>query len=314
MTTYSDSLAYSNKVIGTLRQQLAPNTNEDDVIVVCGSYSRREASALSDIDYFTVSPNCSDRTPEFKLRLESIEGIIKENVAKGPSEGGAFAKCHTQDEILKNIGGQNDDNDNITRRILFLLEGGWLAGEMKFRQLRRSILEKYISSSITDHQLALFLLNDVIRYYRTVCVDYEFKTAQADNPKPWAIRNVKLIFSRKLLYASGLFSVALTCDRRPDRKIEILEHLFDLPCMERLSEICGACRMIKLKDCYDRFLTCISDDQKRKHLEALEPNNRSTDPVFRDIKNEGHLFTHELQVLFNSAFSATHPIHKAVIF
>ena len=76
--------------------------------------------------------------------------------------------------------------------------------------LRREILERYVANEIADHQLALFLLNDIIRYYRTVAVDYEFKTIENEDPKPWALRNIKLVFSRKL-------SMRVVCSVSHDR-------------------------------------------------------------------------------------------------
>jgi len=46
-----------------------------------------------------------------------------------------------------------------------------------------------------------FLLHDLIRYYRTICVDFEYKTYE--NGKPWGDRNIKIQFSRKFLYFSN---------------------------------------------------------------------------------------------------------------
>jgi hypothetical protein len=67
-----------------------------------------------------------------------------------------------------------------------------------------------------------------------MAVDYEFKTVEGAKKKPWGIRNIKLIFSRKLLYAGGLFSVAATADLRRDKKIEELEKLFEMTVIDRL--------------------------------------------------------------------------------
>ena len=101
----------------------------------------------------------------------------------------------------------------------------------------------------------------IIRYYRTIAVDYEFKISGNSNQKPWAIRNIKLVFSRKLLYASGLFSIAMTADRARDEKIEILEDLFGRPVMKRMIAICGKARMEPVLASYNRVgvtlkLTC----------------------------------------------------------
>ena len=215
--------------------------------------------------------------------------------------------------MLENIGGENDNNQNITRRILFLLEGEWLFNEKGLRHFRREILGRYIREDMTDHQLAMFLLNDIIRYYRTVAVDYEFKTAEIENPKPWAIRNIKLVFSRKLLYASGLFSVANTVDRTRDEKIEILEDLFANPVMERMMMICGKPSMESVLGSYNRFLDKMEDLDARQHLEQLKKSDRD-DPLFRELKDEGHRFTRELLNLFENTFDSTHPIRRAVVF
>ena len=213
--------------------------------------------------------------------------------------------------MLQNIGGDHDNNQKITRRMLFLLEGEWLSNEEGLKNIRRQILERYITASITDHQLALFLLNDVIRYYRTMAVDYEFKTNEGS--KPWGIRNIKLVFSRKLLYASGLFSVAMTADRRQEQKIEILEKLFNMPVIDRMIEICGSSRMEGTLFSYNQFLARLGNSAVRKRLSELKPDERD-DPTFRDLKNEGHHFTRELLKLFESTFDSTHPIRRAVIF
>lgn len=161
--------------------------------------------------------------------------------------------------------------------------------------------------------MAMFLLNDIIRYYRTVAVDYEFKTTEQSNPKPWAIRNIKLVFSRKLLYASGLFSVAMTVDRTRDKKVEILEGLFALPVLERMTEICGRTNMGSVMASYNRFLENLEDVEIRRHLEGLKKLDRE-DSRFRELKDEGHHFTRELLKLFEKTFDSTHPIHRMVVF
>ncbi len=303
---YSRCSEYSQSTLDELRARLAKLPLGDRVVLVCGSYARRDASESSDIDFFILSSDTNGSSSP----LDEVRGVIKEAVPNEPSENGAFGGGVNRGTLLGNIGGDDDTNQNMTRRILFLLEGEWLYNPEGLRDFRREILERYIREDMSDHQLALFLLNDVIRYYRTVAVDYEFKIAKG---KAWGIRNVKLVFSRKLLYASGLFSVAMTAGRTREDKIRILEDLFELPVVERMIAICGRSRMEAVLDGYNLFLEKLEDPDTRERLINLGTSERSY-PLFRDLKHEGHLFTRELLKLFENTFDSTHPIHWAVRF
>lgn len=305
---------HSEATLGALRARLHQMVPADEVVVTCGSYARREASAQSDIDFFVIAQTSLEQpdVPDVPW-LEAVRSAISEIVPLEPAEGGAFSKFELRGAMLHNIGGDNDSNQKVTRRMLFLLEGEWLFNEEGLKSVRRQILERYIGEGMTDHQLALFLLNDVIRYYRTMAVDYEFKTAEGERPKPWGIRNIKLVFSRKLLYASGLFSVAMTADRAREAKIAILEKLFDLPVIDRMIEVCGRGAMEGVLASYNHFLEKLEDGDVRDRLKGLQKDERH-DALFRELKNEGHHFTRELLKLFESTFDSTHPIHRAVIF
>ena len=302
---------HSEGKIQELRLALSALVPETEVVVTCGSYARREASSLSDLDFFAIAsePLDAGAPPDW---LAAVRSKIASIVTVEPAADGAFANVEAVPAMLRNVGGDADTNQKLTRRMLFLLEGEWLFNEALFRDIRRQILERYIAESMTDHQLALFLLNDIIRYYRTVAVDYEFKTAEGD--KPWGIRNIKLIFSRKLLYASGLFSVAATADRMRTRKIELLEELLSLPVLDRLEFICGMDRLGGVRKSYDYFLEHMERLEVRDQLMALRPERRKDDTLFRDLKNEGHHFTRELLKLFEATFDMTHPIRRAVVF
>jgi len=304
---YDKAKSFSENKLERLREAVSPHIPTDAIVATFGSYARREASELSDIDYVIIS---NDRN-SLSRPSEEVESAIKSIVDIEPSPDGAFGKIIQRSEILRNLGGEQDSNQSLTRRLLLLLEGEWLAGEAHFKELRRELIERYVSATKRDHQLALFLLNDMIRYWRTMTVDYMYKTTEAS--KPWAIRNIKLVFSRKLMYASGLFSVAMTDDRSETAKSDVLEQLFSMPALDRMDYICGDSRFSNAFKCYELFLSQIDNAEVRNRLKKIEADDHS-DPIFRKLKNEGHHFTRELLSLFEQTFHATHPIRRAVMF
>ena len=78
----------------------------------------------------------------------------------------------------------------------------------------------------------MFLLNDIIRYYRTITIDFEFKTSETG--KSWGLRNIKLTYSRKLIYFVGLLMVAKTQDLEKDEKANILIKYINMTPIERI--------------------------------------------------------------------------------
>ncbi|MGZ8287063.1 MAG: nucleotidyltransferase domain-containing protein [Allosphingosinicella sp.] len=308
----ADAEAFSDEKLKQLRSRLKVLIPKNELVVTCGSYARREAGRGSDLDFYTIlsGPSKDTEPPWFS----NLEGAVKEIVGKLPSRGGAFAANIQRANLLRDYGGSRDSNATITRRMLYLLEGEYLVNEEEFRSIRRQIIERYVGNTPSDHQLAFYLLNDIIRYWRTMAVDYADKTYGAKEKKPWAIRNIKLVFSRKLIYASGLFSVALTADRQRHAKVEILEKLFSMTPIERIRYVCGEPSSKRLFEMYDLFLEETAKLEVRKHLEELPRDSKDTDAVFRRLKNEGHYFSRELMGLFHRTFHASHPIHMAVIF
>jgi hypothetical protein len=114
------------------------------------------------------------------------------------------------------------------------------------------------------------------------------------------------------MYAGGLFAVGMTADRTESSKVECLVKLFDMPVIDRLSNICGRQQASRAMDIYTTFLARMADADFRGHLKSLGNEHRD-DPKFRELKNQAHHFTRELLTLFENTFHPNHPIRRAVI-
>lgn len=307
MQRLSEAEKYSNEKLKALKDNFRTYSNSPICALTVGSFARREATSQSDLDYFVIADDekCGREV------LAQFPKFLKQHDIGSPSAGGAFGGITLKDELIKNVGGRDDDNDSLTKRLLFLMESECLVGDDMYDEIQDELISVYVKDGITEHQICLFLLNDLIRYYRTICVDFEYKTCELS--KSWGDRNLKLMFSRKLMFFSGLLMVAQTAQSTGSHKRAVLKHFFNRTPIERVREICEGRADAALR-LYSEFICCIGDEEMRRVLNGTTMDRKTHTERFRIQKNKGHHFTWALSKLLKDTFDEAHPIHLALKF
>lgn len=224
-------------------------------------------------------------------------------------------------DLIHQIGGENDTNRNTTRRLLLLLESEPLGREDAFNRVVRNILNRYLTEDRgfwkgSEFRIPRFLQNDFARFWRTMAVDFAYKL-RTRSGKGWAIRNIKLRMSRKLIYVSGLlacYRCHLDHDARrwieitesPDRQEQVNDYFqraFNEAPLDTLADVLlrfphldEAARQIISS--YDRFLGILSDAHQRKHLEELPEDEAENDDTYQNARRLSHTFRDGLTKLF----------------
>lgn len=205
--------------------------------------------------------------------------------------------------MYKNIGGKKDTNPSITNRILFLLESECLYNDLFFSNSYEKILTKYLKDIIeSDNKPPRFLLSDIIRYYRTICVDYEFKTTE-DN-KEWAIRNIKLRFSRKGLYFGGIAILLNSLNKSSIDRYDYIVSNLRRPFADKISHLLleqGKADVYKdILILYADFLYEIGKKRVRAHLDDLKKIDRKKDELFLVMTKKAGQFNDNLLALLHA--------------
>lgn len=288
----------------------------DAALVAFGSLARLEWTSGSDLDWaLLIDGRADSQHLEIAQRLS---GAFAENGLKTPGATGVFGGLTFSHDLVHDIGGDADTNQNMTRRVLLLLESRAIdvsdSAQVRDRVLR-ALLQRYVIEDAGflspegggESGIPRFLLNDVVRYWRTVAVDYAHKH-RVRGAKGWALRNIKLRLSRKLLFFSGLTSCLAPALEPPskDRKRAWMDSLFKSASrtpLENLSDFIEryspSMRSAALA-AYDGFLSLIEDQGKRRTLEELPPGEAYKDEVFLEARKLAQGFDESLRaVLFN---------------
>lgn len=316
---------YSNQQRNKLRSALSGLDSSDSSIVVFGSFARDEATPSSDIDWTLLVDGIA--IPEHMETAQEIQSQLDQIGAKGPGREGTFGSMAFSHQILHLIGGEDDSNANTTRRMLLLLESKALGNPDAWNRVINNVLSRYLKEDLGLWQksklrtVPLFLLNDISRYWRTMVVDFAYKQRARGNAG-YAIRSIKLGFSRKLTFVSGLlacFSCRLDIPTEQWKEISasgnpqpLIEHLRRNLSMTPLESL--ASRLIsydnvldsskRLFDAYDAFVGLLADEGSasstppRKHLEELPVTELETDEIFQRARTLRTEFAQALRELF----------------
>jgi predicted nucleotidyltransferase len=309
LAIFETTKARSEAGLQAMRKTAAEIIGNDDRIIVGvnGSYARREVTTGSDVDLFVLfRKDALGEASQFQSRLRDA---LSEQGFKMPASDGVFERPLAISGLTQTIGGMDDSNDTITRRMLLLLEGEWVYGEAGFEGARTRLLNQYLAEAIRPDQISMFLLNDIIRYWRTICVDLEHKVQVGGKPR--AIRLIKLRFSRMLLFVAGVLAVGQTYDVARDEKLLRLNRLLSLPVCERVKVITGD-NADALLDIYAEFLAALDDDQIREKLSQQSPDGEQT-AEFLQLRAKAQDFRVGLLAMLQSHFGDGNPTLSALM-
>lgn len=294
----------SEKILQRIRAKL-PELPAGVSVVINGSLARGEVTSQSDFDGYPLY------TTGAKARALDIFDAVKKTAGlREFAKEGAFGDPVPADTIQRSIGGQGDDNQRFTRRMLLLLESSSVGDPTVYNDTLESTICRYISDDITDKQIGRFLLNDVIRFYRTMCVDFEFKTVE--QAKPWGIRYTKLIFFRKNIYVSGIVMCAELAGLPAAQKRQRLRDLIDRPPIDRLLSVMGELMLPALAE-YDAFLGALDDGPTRSALTKVGMLRSTHSDKFKQVKLSGHRYSSALVAALSNKYPRNHPIHEALM-
>ncbi len=255
---------------------------EGSALCLMGSWGRHEVVEGSDDDWLLLG---EDETVGLSRTTE-----IAKALGIQPGLEGVFGRAASWRHLIDRIGLDRDDNRNLTRRILLLLESQPLTGADVYDRVRRELIGGYVNEWVGDRTVPRFFLNDVVRYWRTICVDFAGKERERGGAG-WGLRNAKLRNSRKVLFASGLLPLLL-CESfgRADMARFLFEQ-FSAPATDRIAYaflVAGAADSgARALGAYDQFLGIIGDPERREHLKGLRREDAKRSATFMDARRSG---------------------------
>lgn len=256
---------------------------DDVAVVLMGSWGRAEVTAGSDDDFMILLRGI-DRNG-VRPSIEDVKAVLD----RVPGDQGIFGKPVASDRLIGRIGLEEDTNSNLSQRVLLLLESVHATRKDIHEAVSGELVDRYLDESVKDFRVPRFLLNDVVRYWRTMCVDFAGK--ERKGPEKWGIRNAKLRTSRKVLFAGGLLPVFECSNLAREEMPEFLRGQLRMPPTDRLAHAFLTYNAAdpggRALGAYDDFLGHLDNDAFRDELESVTRDTSKESPAFQEAARLG---------------------------
>lgn len=251
------------------------------VTVFCaGSIARQDSGKKSDLDLFVIA----DESTKLLDTYHYFSHLININQELGYpdfSNDGEFLKVYQLKDLTSLTGSREEDSQNVfTARMLLLLESKPVCNDSLYEEFLRKVIENYCRDA-KGHGSSfkpLFLLNDLLRYWRTLCLNYE--TIRHDTNKPWRKKNVNLKFSRMLT----VFGTVLPLIVESKHSYQEIINLCKLSPLERLAQGLDTLGAPEWGDEFLKFLENYEYFLKLKEAEKIHDNLKLEDEGILDEK------------------------------
>jgi hypothetical protein len=188
-----------------LKEERYPNVT----VYATGSLGRAEIGEHSDLDVFIIDCGSDEDRLRNLDRIELLAALIEASRGAGFREfsgDGQFLEVHRLEDLQTFLGTRQDEHRNVfTARMLLLMESRCLLGRGCYDQAVEQMLDMYWRDDKAGRPFVpTFLINDILRYWRVLCLSYESEEARG---RDWADRrlaNLKLRFNRAWLCFNAL--------------------------------------------------------------------------------------------------------------
>jgi predicted nucleotidyltransferase len=287
-------------------------------VILTGSFARRELTEGSDCDYLITSLQTVGHRI-MPLMVKNVQKVMQDLQFRDPGTQGVFADFTPAADLIWRIGLDGDTNTNITRRTLILTE----SVSVLHPSLRITLIDRMLSRYCSDYHprfrdsddsviVPRFLLNDIIRYWRTIAVDFGAKQWRAVR-SDMGLRYAKLLTTRKVLFSGTLVSLFLTrhaleradpANSTYDRLKNYLQAEFSKTPLTRLMTAYdyvspdGKRALANVLAGYNRFMEILDSPDMRELITADPVSSDEAKEVMEEVQAIGDAIETGLEVIF----------------